>query len=144
MKNLPNQVKGYNNDKGAQLEYKLLPLSAIEKVILEIESPRDLSCQSIDDAIISECEHTIEELLLAKQKFNDLYQRVKDNAHVLHRQVLIDFNEKKKKTAADETRCRKGLSETIVQVDFKVEFRTVINTFVLTLTFLLETNTGTF
>ena len=116
MKSLPNLVKGFKDAKGVPLEYKLLPLAAIEKVVLQEENPTDRIVQSIDNAIISECELKMEGLFLAKQKFNYLYERVKDNEHLLNGQLLVDFNILKTKTTKDEKAFFKNLSENLVQV----------------------------
>ena len=116
MKDVPNLVKAHNYGKGLQLEYTLLNLAAIEKVVLEEEKSADRVVQYVDNAIISRCEHKMEELLLAKQKFNDLYERVKENANVLNGQVLVDFNAFKSKTTTHENEFLEKLREVLVQV----------------------------
>ena len=118
MKNVPSLVKGQNNNKGVQLEYKLIPLAVIEQVVMEEKKPTNRDVQFIDDKKIVECEHKMEELLEAKRKFNELFERVKENAHVLSGQVLVDFNNIKSKTSTDEKTFLKNLSESLVQVCF--------------------------
>ena len=118
MKNAPNLIKGNNDAKGVQLEYTLLPLATIEKMVLEEENPVNRAVQSIDNALIADCLHKMEELELAKQNFNDLYERVKENANILNGQVLVSFNTLKSKTTSDENTFLKNLGEVIVQVSF--------------------------
>ena len=116
MKDVPNLVKKLNGGKGAQLEFTLLPLEAIEKVVLEEENTVDRSVQPIDDDMINECEGNLEEVLWAKQKFNDLHERVKENAHVLMGKVLVDFNKMKTKTNAIRDKYLMNLRKEIVDV----------------------------
>ena len=81
------RVKEHNVAKGMQLEYTLMPLATIEKLFLKEENPVDRVVQSIDNAIIDDCEYKMGVLLLTKQRFNDLYQRVKENAYFLNEQI---------------------------------------------------------
>ena len=117
MKNVPNLANGQNQGKGLQLEYTLVNLAAIETVVLEEENPVERILQSLDDKIVCDCEHKMEELRLAKQKFNDLYEQVKENEQVLNGQVLVDFNAFNNKTT-DENTFWKNFGQVLVQVRF--------------------------
>ena len=103
MNDVPNLVKEHNGGKGAQLEYTLLPLADIEKVVLEVEKPMERIVQYIDDEIINDYEYKIEQLQLAKQAFNDLHTRVKCNQQVVTSRVLNEFNQLKIKTRNEES-----------------------------------------
>ena len=112
------RVKEHNVAKGMQLEYTLMPLATIEKLFLKEENPGDRVVQSIDNAIIDDCEYKMGVLLLTKQRFNDLYQRVKENAYFLNEQLLVDFNTLQNKTKTDEKSFLKNLRQVLVQVGF--------------------------
>ena len=112
------RVKEHNVAKGMQLEYTLMPLATIEKLFLKEENPVDRVVQSIDNAIIDDCEYKMGVLLLTKQRFNDLYQRVKENAYFLNEQLLVDFNTLQNKTKTDEKSFLKNLRQVLVQVGF--------------------------
>ena len=116
MKSVPDLVKEHNDQKGVQLEYKLLPLAAVEKTLFGKEMNVDRMVEPVDEATIHDCELQMDKLTLAKHAFNALYARVKHNAHVLSGQVLVDFNQVKLKTRSDESRFRMSLRDTLVQV----------------------------
>ena len=118
MKEVPNIVKKENDGKGAQLEYVLISIAAIETVVLGEKQPADRIVEAIDDNIISDFELKIEELQLAKQSFNDLHTRVQDNEQKLKRQVINEFNQQKAKIRNEETKFLNNLKNSLVKVSF--------------------------
>ena len=119
MKSVPTLVRENNDGKGAQLEFKLLPLCEVETVVLGSVTPVDRIVQSVDDAIIIKCEHKLDQLLADKQTFNDLDSLVKANANVLKKKDLDEFNAMRENIANKESSFLTHLRETLVQVRFK-------------------------
>ena len=126
MKNVPNLVKAHNDGKGAQLEYTLLPLAAIENVVLKVANPESRIVQSIDDAIINKCEHKFDKLLLDKQTFNDLFTLVKANADVLKKQELVEFDRMQEKIGNNESQFLEHLRETLFDIFYSKFWKMII------------------
>ena len=115
MRNVPNLVKKQNSGKGVQLEYTLLPLEEVEKIVLGKAHVERL-VQKIDEYVIMELSDHLDELLVTKQKFNDLHKQIHANIEFFPNQVLQDFNEMKRSMNSREIKFRNALRETLVQV----------------------------
>ncbi|CAF4944788.1 unnamed protein product, partial [Rotaria sp. Silwood1] len=89
MKKVPLYFQKSNNGKGKPLEYILYPLKDVER-FFQLETKINRVLTNLNLETITRIEKEFDDLLLAKQKFNDFYNEVNENSDFI---VQTDINE---------------------------------------------------
>ena len=77
--------------QGVQLEYTLLPVEAIETVVLHTKPTDERVVERLDEHYVLELEHALQRVLVAKQKLHDLHERVLKHERLVSEEVVNAF-----------------------------------------------------
>ncbi|CAF2726861.1 unnamed protein product [Rotaria sp. Silwood2] len=115
MKKVPSYLTKFNNGKGKPLEYTLYPLKNVEKFFqLETRIKRTLIDLNLETITLLEKE--FDDLLQAKQKFNDFYNEVNENSDFVASDNLGEIYKKSHQIKTCEAAFREQIATKLVEV----------------------------
>ena len=95
MRRVPELVRRQNDGKGVQLEYVLLALDSVERIVLQSSSSSSAALTGIvgrlDDELAMRVQHEFDALLVERQQIADLRSLVTEHSALLNRSTIADF-----------------------------------------------------
>ncbi|CAG8615968.1 4350_t:CDS:1 [Ambispora gerdemannii] len=112
---LPQCTKEYNNGKGVPVEYTLLPLSELAKILNHRIAINNIITNLNEETIIR-VEQLFDSLIKSKQSLNDLHESAKSISDFLPEIILNEINTYLTKVSTEEAKFRRELAESLVKV----------------------------
>ncbi|CAF1523415.1 unnamed protein product, partial [Rotaria sordida] len=115
MKNVPSYMEKFNDGKGKPLEYQLLPLKTVEKMF-QLGTRINRIFIDLNMGKIAQLEKEFDDLLLAKQKFNDFYNEINENSDFIIQSHLDEIAKKNNQIKMTEAEFRDKVAKKLVQI----------------------------